>query len=356
MKFLHSRHQNLAVKSTAYASAAQYYAQERLILTRVGFIFALCVFCLSSSFAFAESKEVTKKIYGNYLRGLFHAQVGDYRLALLELEKAKQLDRDSLHIRLKIASLLIRLGELDRAEQELKEAKRIDPDSFDASFALIILYSYAQRDAELEKEYEDFLKKASRLKPNDLLISESLAQFYFYKKNLNEAIKIYETIVKNNPQYTDGIFLLGYFHEEAGRLDEAIAQWKRVLEIEPAHAAALNSLAYIYAEAGNNLDEAEDMSKRAVAKEQENGSYIDTLGWIYFKKKNYKMAEVQLLKALSLTKDPAIYEHLGDFYIETNDQAKAVQYYREGMVNFPQAKSLQEKFQKYGKKDSIPQK
>lgn len=320
------------------------------------FFLALCVFCCSCSFAFAESKEVTKRIYSNYLRGLFLVEEGDYRQGLSELEKAKKLDPESLHIRLKIAGLLIRLGEIDRAEKELKAAKKINPQNFDVSFALMILYSYTQRDKELESEYGDFLKRAHTLKPDDIKISESLAQYYFYKKNYPEAITLYETIVKNNPQYVDGIFLLGFFYEGVGKHQEAITLWKRALTIDPVHAPTLNSLAYIYAEAGTNLDEAQRMVTKAIEKEPDNGSYIDTLGWIHFKKKDYAIALVQLKRALSFTKDPVIYEHLVDVCIAQNQQAEAVSYCVEGLVVFPDNKNLIERFRKYGTKNTVPQK
>ncbi|MBU2102620.1 MAG: tetratricopeptide repeat protein [Candidatus Omnitrophica bacterium] len=309
------------------------------------------VMCLGGTSVYAAKSPVTQRVYSNYLRGLFSAEEGDYRAALLELQKAKRLDPQSLHIRLKIASLFIRLGELDQAESELRAAKKFEGDGFDASLALIFLYSYAQRDRELEREYEDLLRRANTRKPSDIKISEYLAQFYYYKRNIPEAIKLYETIVKNNPQYVDGLFLLGYLYETSGRSTDAIVTWLKALTVSPEHAPTLNALAYAYAETGINLDEAKLFAVKAIAKEPRNGSYLDTLGWVYFQLKEYENARRELEQALSYLKDASVYEHLGDVHRELNNEAEAVRYYQEGLSRFPDDKNLRRKASIYGKKD-----
>jgi uncharacterized protein HemY len=98
------------------------------------------------------------------------------------------------------------------------------------------------------------------------------------------------------------------------------------------------------------------MIKKALEKEPENGAYLDSLGWVYFKKKDYKKAEEYLKKAISYIIDPVIYEHLGDLYIEVSNAEEAVKFYQEGLSNFPENKNLQEKCNKYGKKDKVPEK
>jgi len=323
----------------------------------------ICVFILSAFFMIltnsgfaAETEKNVKTIYGNYLRGLFSAQDGNYRLALGELEKARALDPRSTYLRLKIASIFIRLGEFDRAETELKEAKAIDPEGLDVSLALIFLYSYTQKDKELEEEYGEFLRKAHKAKPDDIKISEYLAQFYFYKKQPEEAIKLYEAILVLKPEDVENMFWLGFIYEETGKRKQAITIWKKGLVINPQHDAILNSLGYIYAEEGVNLDEAEKMIKKALEKQPDSGAYMDSLGWVYFKKKDYKKAEEFLKKAISLQTDPVIYEHLGDLYLALRNTKEAARYYKDGLERFPDSKALKEKLGKYGKENSASKK
>ena len=142
------------------------------------------LFVIMTPLAFAGSQRFNANLYSNYLKGLFFIQNEEYELGLKELEKAKAKDPKSIHTRLKIATVLIRLGKNEEAQKALLEAKKLDPDNLEISLTLIFIYSYAQKDKELEAEYEELLKNAHRLKPDDISISEYLAQFYFYKTKL----------------------------------------------------------------------------------------------------------------------------------------------------------------------------
>lgn len=313
------------------------------------FFLIFFIFCLITPLSFPQSQKRNKELYSSYLKGLLYIEKGDYAEGLEELNKAKAKDPDSIHIRLKIATVLVRLDRIDEAETVLKEAKQIAPDNLDISLALIFVYSYADKDKELEEEYGVFLKEAHELKPKDVGISEYLAQFYFYKKRPQEAINIYEKILENNSEYTEALFWLGYLYDESGRHKAAIDTWIKGLEIDPDFAPILNSLAYTYAKKGTNLDEAEGMVRKAIEKEPENGAYLDSLGWVYFKKGELEKAKEYLTQAISLVKDPEIYEHLGDLYIEMGDKEKALEYYKEGFLQFPGSKQLENKIKKYEK-------
>ena len=314
---------------------------------RIFFLIGLATLLVWTPVSLAKSQKQLTSLYGFYLKGLFYLEKGEYTSGLEELEKAKARDTQSVHIRLKIATVLIRLNRIEEAEGVLKEAKKVEPNNLDVSLALIFVYSYAQKDEALENEYENFLKRAHELKPKDVGISEYLAQFYFYKKRPQKAIEIYNKILEHNPKYVSALFWLGYLHEEAGNRDEAVTAWKKGLKIDPAYAPILNYLGDIYAVEGINLDEAETMIKKALEKEPENGAYLDSLGWVYFQKGDIKKAEEYLTKAISYIKDPEIYEHLGDLYIKLGDNAKGVDYYREGLTHFPDYKGLKNKLKEY---------
>jgi len=315
----------------------------KLIIGLVIFLFA------TSSFSLALDKKNITSLYNDYLKGLRYFEEGKYEEALQSLELARAKDPNSIYLRLKIAAALIRLDKIDEAEKILLEAKKIDPDDFDISWVLIFVYSLNNNNQKLEQEYESFLKKAHELKPKDVGISEYLAQFYFYQKKPQEAIKVYEKILETNPEHVVALFWLGYLYDQVGREEEAIEVWKKGLAVDSSYTPILNSLGYLYALEGKNLDEAEKMLKKALSSEPENGAYLDSLGWIYFKKADYEKAKEYLEKAISLTKDPEIYEHLGDLYIKLGDSAKAKEYYSEGLTNSPDNIKLKEKIERYGK-------
>jgi tetratricopeptide (TPR) repeat protein len=77
------------------------------------------------------------------------------------------------------------------------------------------------------------------------------------------------------------------------------------------------SMAYGYSviEHTERLDEGLELVKRAVAPDSDNGSYLDSLGWAYFKMGNPEQAERYLLDAARLEPESAeILEHVGDLH------------------------------------------
>ena len=86
------------------------------------------------------------------------------------------------------------------------------------------------------------------------------------------------------------------------------------------------------AEDGRELDEAESLIRRALAEDPENGGFLDSLGWVYFQKKQYKKALETLESALSFEKDEGvIWEHVGDAYLALGDPQKAIENYSQGL-------------------------
>ena len=75
---------------------------------------------------------------------------------------------------------------------------------------------------------------------------------------------------------------------------------REAIKRDPNFADAYNYLGYMFAESGENLDEAVMLTKRALEIDPNNGAYIDSLGWAYFKKGMYKEALIELEKAIKL--------------------------------------------------------
>ncbi len=68
---------------------------------------------------------------------------------------------------------------------------------------------------------------------------------------------------------------------------------------------------------GVRLAEATEIVKRALAEDPQNGAYLDSLGWVYFKQDKLAEAEDALREAVTREKhDPTIFDHLGDVYFK----------------------------------------
>jgi tetratricopeptide (TPR) repeat protein len=102
---------------------------------------------------------------------------------------------------------------------------------------------------------------------------------------------------------------------DAGDFKAAEKTLQDVLEKDPENVRALNNLGYFLTERGERLDEALRLIQKAVKAQPDNPSFLDSLGWVYFKMNNYDEAEKQLREAAR--KDPSSstsLDHLGDVY------------------------------------------
>jgi tetratricopeptide (TPR) repeat protein len=97
------------------------------------------------------------------------------------------------------------------------------------------------------------------------------------------------------------------------------------IEKHPDNSLLLNNYSYSLSERGIQLEKALSMVKKALKSEPDNGAYLDTIGWIYYKMGDYKAAQDYIKKALQLRDDnPEVIEHLGDVYYKMNllDEAR----------------------------------
>src|SRR5579872_1537085 len=117
-------------------------------------------------------------------------------------------------------------------------------------------------------------------------------------------------------------FLRGDFYQRQKLYDQADAEFRKVLAAvspsDPQAAATLNYLGYMNADRGVKLEESLNYIKQALTFEPNNGAYLDSLGWVYFKLGKYDLAEENLTKAsIHMGADATVQEHLGDLYQKT---------------------------------------
>ena len=119
-------------------------------------------------------------------------------------------------------------------------------------------------------------------------------------------------------------------YDENQQKDLCVEQMQKAIELNPDNAAALNYLGYTFADQGVRLDEAESLVRRALSINPRDGYYIDSLGWVYYQKGDYKKAIEELERAVALaTDDPTIAEHLGDAYIKVGRVREALRIYED---------------------------
>ncbi|UCF68572.1 MAG: tetratricopeptide repeat protein [Acidobacteriota bacterium] len=117
----------------------------------------------------------------------------------------------------------------------------------------------------------------------------------------------------------------------AGRLGEAEAAFRRLLEDDPDNDAVLNDLGYLLATAGRSLDEAIGMLEKALRARPEEPAYLDSLGWALHRSGRSDEALPLLQRAVRGATEASlaeIREHLGDVYQALGDVDRAVAEWR----------------------------
>ncbi|UCG16980.1 MAG: tetratricopeptide repeat protein [Phycisphaerales bacterium] len=108
--------------------------------------------------------------------------------------------------------------------------------------------------------------------------------------------------------------LLSECDRRIGRIDQALDALELAHGLNPLDVDVCNSLGYSWADAGLRLDEADALIRYAVAQEPRNAAYLDSLGWVLYKKRDFRGARywLELATGADDTDDPVIHDHLGD--------------------------------------------
>ena len=157
------------------------------------------------------------------------------------------------------------------------------------------LFTAEKNGANAEKE----LLTAIALDENYLPAYSTYASLLVEQNRTDEAIRQYKTVLEKHPAapvYT----MLGILEDSRGNTAEAEKAYRKALEIAPETAIAANNLAWLLADNQGNLDEALQLATMAVAKNQAVAGFYDTLGWVYLKKGLNSPAVEKLKKAVAL--------------------------------------------------------
>jgi tetratricopeptide (TPR) repeat protein len=141
----------------------------------------------------------------------------------------------------------------------------------------------------------------------------AMAQVYSDANRGAQAVKVLQDAQAKFPAETGIAFELGAVLDKQKKFAESEAVFRQLITKEPENAAALNYLGYMLAERGERLSESVDYIKRALAIEPDNGSYLDSIGWAYYKDGKFDLALEHLKRAADmLTTNSVVQDHYGD--------------------------------------------
>ncbi|MBP5535499.1 MAG: tetratricopeptide repeat protein [Bacteroidales bacterium] len=165
---------------------------------------------------------------------------------------------------------------------------------------------YQNNDSSYRDQLQQYSKRANRLFPTHTLPYYTLALDADAKKDHAEAIKLLRrcTMVGFNKGYLESecYMLLTNSLYSNGQFDEAFATYEAYLKKHPDDMWMLNNYAYELAEQGQQLDKAEQLSRKTIAAEPKNISFLDTYAWILHKMGRRDEAKKYIQQAVDLSR------------------------------------------------------
>ncbi|TAJ26019.1 MAG: tetratricopeptide repeat protein [Nitrospirae bacterium] len=323
-----------------------------------------------------HSKEVQQHIVRLYLNDKL------YREALAELNDMLNRDPDDLDAQLRIGLIYGEIKDYPKAIAQLTKILAVRPAELKVRDYLALMYEEQKDYGNAIKAYEQNL----RLQPAYVDGHMHLGFLQYRLKHYPDAIAHFTDAVKLNPKQPEGHLLLGLAHLQAeqfalatqafeegirlnpgnpdlhfnlgtaydklNRFDEVVKAMETALRLDPQHADALNYLGYSYTERGIKIEEAVSLIQRAVILKPNNGYYVDSLGWAFFKMGRLDEALAEMKRAASLVKDdPVIFEHLGEVYLQQNLVPEAREAWLHSLELDPANLKLMERFRERGMGD-----
>ena len=173
-----------------------------------------------------------------------------------------------------------------------------------------------------------------------LNLAFEVSSFLYASEGLEQSISFLENCcfkMIHETQSIEYIFRYGALLEESKRTSEAEEFILKSIEYSGDNPSPiiLNYLAYLWIEMDKNFETAENMLVKAISEtEANNGAILDSLGWLYFKKNNFDIAEKWIHSAYLLEPaEPEIIDHLSQIYKEQG-RNKEAQYLDAKILNF----------------------
>ena len=263
-------------------------------------------------------KEQPGEVAANLLLGELYEAEGDLTQAEEALSRVAKSPAADTAVALRLAMVQLKTGRA-KAVKTLQDAAASHPDDLGIRAFLGLLYSHQKQYAEAVKEFEAIESVAEK---DPVAATRLHPQFYFW---------------------------YGSACDQMGRFKDAERLMERCVAMDPESAQALNYLAYLWAERGVELDKAQEYVEKALKLDPGEGSYLDTLGWVYYKKGAYHEALAPLKKALATgVADAVVADHLGDTWFALQDQDKAVRFWKLSLRQDPGNVSVRQKLIKAG--------
>ena len=209
-----------------------------------------------------------------------------------------------------------------RAQPHLKDRAQIEAEAMEAEFRLHLDDPRAWR----------------RLRP--LLDSDKLPEVMIGLQVL-QSLELWQEVdgncaaaIERFGETRELVFIRAAALERLGETEVSEALFRDLVASDPDDANAANFLGYMWADRAVFLDEALELIARAVALDPDNAAYLDSLGWVNYRRGNLEEAERWLRRAVDLggdIGDGTIYCHLGEVLLANDEYDEGRRFLQLGL-------------------------
>ena len=253
---------------------------------------------------------------------LVHAKKKDYPAAEAALDKALALQPDNLNILKRVVVLQMVLKKPDRALKKcLEQIKKVPPAEPEIRMLMGGIYSSQKQYSQAE----DQIRKVLKHKPESIAPYAAMAELYYRQGKIEKGIEELRLALKRKPDNVGIKMTIASFYRAKEDYDTALNWHERIADEHPKFIPGLNGLAYMYADrypTQENLDRALRLLAE-IPEELRTPNLHDTLGWVYYKKKDYDSAIKAFNRAESTDDRPVIQLHLGLAFLKKNQIIEA---------------------------------
>jgi len=180
--------------------------------------------------------------------------------------------------------------------------------------------------------YNKLLFQSLEVWPENESLLYELADYYKIKKEYEKSLKTYEKLIKNFGENDRLLFLYASNLDKLNKWEDAKNLFLKLLKKNPEDTYTLNYISYRLSLRDEELGYALKLIKKALTLDPENGYFLDTIGWVEFKRKNFKNSVFYLEKATSILPNSAeVLDHLGDCYFKLGRKKEAIYQWKRAL-------------------------
>ncbi len=181
------------------------------------------------------------------------------------------------------------------------------------------------------------MQAAADEKSQDMLTRIAIASLR-EQQQYEKTLALAQSLPQNDAAYEQALTyeLMGHHNKSEALLRDALTR-------SPKAAHLLNTLGYSLVDRNETpaaLSEGTAMLEAALEASPFSAAIMDSLGWAYFRAKNYSKAHPLLQKAYDLKRDPEVAAHLGELLLATGNAQQARKLWAQGLAIDPKHKIL----------------